>query len=39
VCGPCKEGEGWCENDSECVSGLVCSRDGLCVTKPSPTHQ
>jgi len=24
ACGPCNEGEGDCDNDSECVGGLVC---------------
>jgi len=30
-CGLCKEGEGWCRNDNECVAGLICSPDGFCI--------
>lgn len=26
-CGPCSEGEGDCDGDSECLSGLVCATD------------
>ncbi|MBX2798883.1 MAG: M4 family metallopeptidase [Myxococcales bacterium] len=26
-CGPCAEGEGDCDNDSECASGLICATD------------
>jgi len=38
VCGPCKEGEGWCDNDSECVSGLVCTINGFCVRPSIPPN-
>jgi hypothetical protein len=34
VCGPCKEGEGWCMNNSECASGLICNNNGYCA-RPS----
>jgi hypothetical protein len=39
VCGPCKEGGGWCRNPSiyknDCEIGLICNNNGFCV-KPSP---
>jgi hypothetical protein len=36
VCGPCRENEGWCKNNSECDSGLVCSHS-LCVRSSNPS--
>jgi hypothetical protein len=39
VCGPCKEGGGWCRNPgiykNDCEIGLICNNNGFCV-KPSP---
>jgi hypothetical protein len=44
--GPCSEGEGDCDGDSECASGLICAQDvganygrssltDVCEDKPS----
>jgi hypothetical protein len=38
VCGPCKEGGGWCRELNiykDCEPGLICNSNGFCV-KPSP---
>jgi hypothetical protein len=30
-CGPCREGQGKCSKDTDCIKGLVCSNhNGLC---------
>jgi hypothetical protein len=30
-CGPCREGQGKCSKDTDCIKGLVCSNHtGLC---------
>jgi len=33
-CGPCKEGEGWCEKQEECKTGLVCDMSTNLCKKP-----